>query len=161
MNYTFDNMYEDVKAFNNLAGGNNSYEWFKNQKKILDEEVNRELFPAIDNNDVVQILDGALDTIFVAMGKVQQLESLGVDFSKAAERVCEDNLAKYVANIQDAQETVRFYNAKNTNVHYSFNEDYSKYVIKDEAGKVKKPFNFVATDLTCYVPKELVEKGLK
>jgi len=160
MSYTFDNMYEDVKAFNNLAGGNTSHAWFKNQKKILDEEVNRELFPAIDNNDVVQILDGAIDTIYVSLGIIQQLELLGVDVSKACNQVCEDNLAKFSNKLEDAQETVRFYNAKNTNVHYTFNETYSKYVIKDEAGKVKKPFNFIPTDLSKYVPEELQKKGL-
>lgn len=159
-NYTFDNMYDDVKAFNNLAGGNTSHEWFKNQKKILDEEVNRELFPAIDNNDVVNILDGAIDTIYVALGLIQKLEQLGVDVSKACNQVCEDNLMKFPHKLEDAQETVRFYNAKNTNVHYAFNEQYSKYVIKDENGKIRKPHNFVPTDLTCYVPEYLQKRGL-
>jgi len=155
----FDYMYEDVKAFNNLAGSDNSYAWFKNQKKVLDEEVNKELFPAIDNNSVVDILDGAIDTIYVAMGIIQKLEALGIDVSKAIDQVCSDNLLKFPHTLEDAFSTVKFYNNKDINVYYEFNSDYSKYVIKDENGKIRKPFNFTPTDLNKYIPDNL-KKGI-
>lgn len=158
-NYTFDNMYEDVKAFNNLAGGKTSKDSFVAQVKCLVEEVN-ETVQGVEDNDVVAILDGAIDTIYVALGILQKLEELGIDISKASNQVCEDNLLKFPHKLEDAVETVKFYNNKNVNVYYEFNEDYGKYVIKDENSKVRKPFNFVPTDLSDYVPKELQEKGL-
>lgn len=153
-------MYADVCQFNNLAGGKTTKEAFIAQVKCLVEEVN-ETVQGVEDNDVVAILDGAVDTIYVALGILQKLEQLGVDISKACNQVCEDNLTKFSHKLEDAQETVRFYNAKNTNVHYTFNEEYSKYVIKDEAGKIRKPFNFVPTDLSKYVPDNLKEKGLQ
>lgn len=159
MNYTFDNMYLDVKAFNDLAGNKSTHNDFVSQVKCLVEEVN-ETVQGVEDNDVTATLDGAIDTIYVALGIIQKLEQLGVDVSKACNQVCEDNLIKFPHKLEDAQETVRFYNAKNTNVHYTFNEQYSKYVIKDEAGKIRKPYNFVPTDLTCYVPEYLQKRGL-
>lgn len=159
-NYTFDNMYEDVKAFNNLAGGKTSKDSFIAQVKCLVEEVN-ETVQGVEDNDVVAILDGAIDTIYVAMGILHKLEQLGVNIHKASNQVCENNLTKFPTSEYEATETVKFYNNTNVNVHYVFNHDYSKYVIKDENGKVRKPFNFIPTDLSSYVPEWLQVEGLK
>lgn len=155
-----EQFYAAVKTFNNLAGNIDvTSKGFLNQQKLIEEEA-EEIAEGIRTADIVAVLDGVVDTLYVTLGMLQKLEALGCDVQGAIKQVCEDNLTKYPHKLEDAQETVRFYNAKNTNVHYTFNEQYSKYVIKDENSKVKKPFNFVPTDLSKYVPKELQEKGL-
>lgn len=153
-------LYENVKLFNNLAGDNLTKQGFINQQKVLLEEV-KEIDEGIENNDIVEILDGVVDTLYVALGQLYKLEQLGCDVKGAIKRVGEDNISKFPSSEEIAAASVSFYNSKNVNVHWTHNEDYSRYVLKDENNKVRKPVNFIPTDLTQYVPENLQRKGLE
>lgn len=153
-------LYENVKLFNNLAGDNLTKQGFINQQKLVIEESN-EIQEGIDNNNLVEILDGVIDTLYVTLGHLSRLEKLGVNVQGAIEQVCEDNTTKFPLNREVAQNSVVFYNAKNINVNWTFNEQYQRYVIKDENQKCRKPYNFIPTDLTQYVPENLQRKGLE
>jgi hypothetical protein len=157
---TFDKFYESVCKFNNLAGNKNTHEAFKAQMKCLKEEV-QETEDALLRNDPVKILDGAVDTIYVAMGMLQKLQELGVDVNGALRQVAEDNLTKFPSNMLDAVKTVEFYASQGINTGIESVLEYSRYVIKDENRKVRKPFNFKATELSEYVPRNLREEGIK
>jgi len=154
-----DQFYNSVKTFNNLGGGGVSMKDFIAQQKCLVEELN-EIEEGITNNDVVEILDGVIDVIFVALGHLQKLEQLGCDVQGAVAKVCYDNLKKFPLKVEDAQKSVIKFNADNINVSYSYNDQYNRYVLKDTNGKIRKPYNFVSTDLSEYVPKELQQKGI-
>lgn len=156
----FNQLYENVKLFNNLAGDNLTKQGFINQQKLVIEESN-EIQEGIDNNDLVEILDGVIDTLYVTLGHLSRLEKLGVNVQGAIEQVCEDNTTKFPLSKEVAQNSVVFYNAKNINVNWAFNEQYQRYVIKDENQKCRKPYNFIPTDLTQYVPENLQRKGLE
>ena len=155
----FNQFYQSVCEFNNLAGNKNSLEGFKAQMKCLQEEVT-ETQEAIEDNDITGILDGAVDVIYVAYGILQKLEQLGVDIQGAMQQVATDNTGKFPVDVKVAQSTVLHYNKQNINVSYSLDPKYNKYVIKDENQKVRKPHNFVPTDLSQYVPSYLQKRGL-
>lgn len=155
-----DQFYNSVKTFNNLAGNGNSMKDFIAQNKCLLEEVG-EITEGIDNNDPTEILDGVIDTIYVALGMLQKLEQLGCDVQGAVAKVCYDNTNKFPIYEEDAQKTVREYNTKNVNASYSYNDKYKRFVVKNEAGKVLKPYYFKPTDLSDYVSEELLNKGIE
>ncbi len=153
-------LYKNVKLFNNLAGDNLTKQGFINQQKVLLEEV-KEIDEGISNNDIVEILDGVVDTLYVALGQLYKLEQLGCDIEGAIKRVGEDNLTKFTSSEEIAAASVSFYNSKNVNVHWTRNEDCSRYVLKDENNKVRKPIDFISTNLIEYVPENLQRKGLE
>ena len=156
----FNKLYENVKLFNNLAGDNLTKQGFINQQKVLLEEV-KEIDEGISNNDIVEILDGVVDTLYVALGQLYKLEQLGCNIEGAIKRVGEDNTSKFPSDEETAVKTVMYYNNQNVNAKWEYNEKYQRYVIKDENQKIRKPYNFIPTDLTQYVPENLQRKGLE
>lgn len=156
----FNKLYENVKLFNNLAGDNLTKQGFINQQKVLLEEV-KEIDEGIGNNDIVEILDGVVDTLYVALGQLYKLEQLGCDIEGAIKQVCTDNTSKFPSDEETAVKTVMYYNNQNVNAKWEYNEKYQRYVIKDENQKIRKPYNFIPTDLTQYVPENLQRKGLE
>lgn len=154
--------YKSVKLFNNLAGNNDvSIKGFKTQQKVVFEECIKEVEEALNENNPVKLLDGIVDGLYVVFGQLAKVEALGCDIEGAIKQVCEDNLKKFPPNEEDAQKSVLHYNAQNINVSYTYNPEYNRYVIKDSNQKVRKPFNFVSTDLTQYVPEKLIKEGLE
>lgn len=154
--------YESVKLFNNLAGNTDvSIKGFKNQNKLVYEEAIKETEDALHSNDVVKLLDGVVDGLYVIMGNLQKLEMLGCNIEGAIKQVCIDNLTKFPLNEEDAQKIVLHYNSQNINVSYTYSPEYNRYVVKDSNQKVRKPYNFVSTDLTQYVPEKLIKEGLE
>ena len=154
--------YASVKQFNNLAGNSDcSIKGFRNQQALVHEEAIKEVNDALRENDVVKVLDGVVDGLYVQLGNLQKLERLGCDIEGAMQRVAEDNLSKYPSKEEDAKKTVLHYASQNIHVTYNYNSEYGKFVIKDANKKVRKPYNFVGTNLTEYVPTELREKGLE
>jgi len=153
-------LYENVKLFNNLAGNKPTKQGFINQSKVIKEEAN-EIAEGIENNDIQNILKETIDTLYTAMGQLYNLEQLGCDVEGAVKHVGEENLTKYPNSQEIAAATISFYNSKNVNTYWEYNKDYERYVIKDSNGKIRKPVNFIPTDFTQYVPESLQRKGLE
>lgn len=151
MNKTIDynDFYENVCKFNNIAGNKASWDGFIAQAKCLKEEVN-ELEEAVKDKDVVEVLDAAVDIIYVAMGLMQQLEKLGVDTQGAMQQVGDDNLKKFPSDEASAIATIKYYVGKNIHTHFALNTEYGVYCIKDTNGKVRKPYDFAPTNLSQY-----------
>lgn len=153
--------YESVKKFNSIAGNaGTTVKDFKTQQRNVYEECIKEVEEALNENNAVKLLDGVVDGLYVVLGQLHKLELMGCDIYGAIKQVCADNLLKFPSDISIAQKSVVNYNSVNTNVSYTYNEEYNCYVLKDSNGKIRKPFNFVSTDLSKYVPKELQEKGI-
>lgn len=160
-NYNFKRFIDDVYLFNDIANQARgvkkvSYKDLRNQYKVILEEV-KETGEAIEQQDLVKILDGVVDTMVTTLGMVQQLESLGINVLGACQRVANDNLEKYPTRSSVALDTQQSYNSQGvvTKVKEveAFNETY--YVILDVNNKVRKPSGFVGTNLGSYVPKDL------
>jgi predicted HAD superfamily Cof-like phosphohydrolase len=61
------------------------------RKSLITEEVNKELIPAIEEDDLEGIADGAIDSIVVILGT---LVSYGIDPRPIWDEILETNLAK-------------------------------------------------------------------
>lgn len=156
-----DEMYKAVKDFNTIAGNKDvSVKGFKTQQRNVYEECIKEVEEALNENNVVKLLDGIVDGLYVVMGQLHKLELMGCDINGAIKQVCADNISKFPSDEEIAAKTVLHYNKQNINASWEYNEDYQRYVIKDENKKVRKPIGFTSTDLSKYVPEELQKKGI-
>ncbi len=150
--YDLENLRNDTYTFNRIAGNDKklTYADLKFQTELLQEELN-ETYDSITIGNDEEILDGAIDVLVVALGLVQKLERLGFDVSGAMEAVAQNNLSKYPSNEEDA--------VKSLEPGWSCTQDQgtSLWVIKDGAGKIRKPWNFKSVDLSQFTPS----KGIK
>lgn len=157
--YDFQQFIEEVYQFNDIAEeardkGETTLEDLKNQYKVVLEEV-EELGDELEINNPVKVLDGVVDTLVTVLGMARQLEDLGFDVLGACQQVAFDNLMKYPLTESVAIDTQKFYLDKGINTTYqeSITELGKRYVILDVNNKVRKPYNFIGTDLTDYVPE--------
>lgn len=155
--YTIEDFKIDQDAFNEISGQafKTTKQDIENQLKLIYEEVG-ETREAIRDNDVVGTLDGLADTLYVTLGALQKLSNLGVDVNGAMRQVAEDNLSKFTDEEEIANNSMQDYFEKGTKVRTEYNSKYRVFVIKDESDKVRKPLDFVSTDLSNYVPNGLV-----
>ena len=155
--YTIQDFQIDQDAFNEISGQafKTTKQDIENQLKLIYEEVG-ETREAIRDNDVVGTLDGLVDTLYVTLGALQKLSNLGVDVNGAMRQVAEDNLKKFADEEMIANNSMDSYFEKGIKVRTEYNSKYRVFVIKDESDKVRKPLDFVSTDLSNYVPNGLV-----
>lgn len=155
-----------TEDFNNIKSNWSNKELtladLKNQFKLIQEEV-RELQEGLEDNDPLDILDGALDVLVVTVGLLQQLQDSGVDVDQAAIETGMNNLSKFPEAPID--ETV----ATCTQLHYDLNfpeldvkrfQHGNYYVFKDKNDKVRKPAGFTPNDLSSFIP-EGIKRGFK
>lgn len=156
MQYTIQDFQIDQDAFNEISGQafKTTKQDIENQLKLIYEEVG-ETRDAVRDNNVVGILDGLVDTLYVTLGALQKLKNLGVDTDGAMRQVAEDNLKKFVDEEMIANNSMDSYFENGIKVRTEYNSKYRVFVIKDEDDKVRKPLDFVSTDLSNYVPNGL------
>lgn len=130
------------------------------QFRLIAEET-QEIRAELDENNIVGVLDGCIDTLYVTLGMLHKLEYLGCDVQGAMRQVAEDNLDKFPLDEQTADETVLLLTNQGNTVKKEYNHLHERWVVKDNHNKVKKPVGFKPTDLSKYVPKELKNKGFK
>ena len=154
--YTIQDFQIDQDAFNEISGQafKTTKQDIENQLKLIYEEVG-ETRDAIRDNDVVGTLDGLVDTLYVTLGALQKLSNLGVDVNGALRQVAEDNLSKFTDEEDIANNSMQDYFEKGTKVRTEYNAKYRVFAIKDENDKVRKPLDFVSTELSKYVPEGL------
>ena len=164
MNNTYNPSYDymdfmyDAYKFNNISGQSKKVDFnaIKNQAALMKEEGYVEMQEALDERDLVAVLDSTVDTLFVTLGMLQKLQNKGLDVLGAMKQVSEDNLSKYPTDIEVVKETSEMYKDKSVIISTSYDSDYNVYVIKNTNDKVMKPSGFVGTDLTKYVPSNLI-----
>ena len=139
--------YSDVRLFNVLAGNLDTVtdDSVDAQIGFIFEELS-ETITAFEEGDRVEVLDGACDLFVTVAGLMQKLEAQGYDVARAIERVNENNLSKFPKKISEG-DSLRW--------DVSLNAQYSRYVLKDGNGKVKKPEDFVGVYLTDLIPKRV------
>ena len=153
MRYTVLNLQQDADKFNDISGSaqKTTKDDIKNQIVLMEEEV-KETFNDFEANNIVGVLDGCIDTLYVTLGLLQKLKNLGVDTDGAMKQVAEDNLSKFPSSLQEAIDSIIIYQNQGTNVSMEQNKEHRVYVLKDQNDKVRKPLGFVGTDLSKYVP---------
>lgn len=62
------------------------------RKRLIDEEVNKELLPAIDNQDLVGVADGIADAVYVLLGAALEF---GIPIEEVWRLVHESNMKKF------------------------------------------------------------------
>lgn len=149
-----DNFSDDVFQFNEIAGNNTklSIEDFKAQQKCLIEEVN-EISEGLANKDVEEVLDGVIDTLYVAIGMLHKLEEMGIDVGEAMGRIAENNLSKFPMYSKEiSDKTFEMYNLLGIPINIS-----NKYVgmsrdkvmvVTDNNQKIRKPYGFNSVTLS-------------
>jgi hypothetical protein len=139
--------YAEVREFNDIAGNltNVTVESIDNQLGFIFEELT-ETIDGLEAGDKVELLDGACDLFVTVAGLLQKLEAAGYNVAHALGRVNANNLSKF----PKVGELFPY----NPEFSLTLNEKYQRVVLKDGNGKVRKPDNFVAVDLSDLVPKE-------
>ena len=142
----------NVFNFNEIAGNNldTSLASFEAQQKCLVEEVN-EISTGLKNKDVEEVLDGVVDTLYVAIGMLHKLKEMGIDVEEAMQRIAENNLSKSpIFNHEVIEKTLEIYKQKGISLDYRtyVTNDGTVVVFTDEYAKVKKPFGFQSVELT-------------
>lgn len=139
--------YDEVAQFNEIAGNlsNVTVGSIDAQLSFIFEELT-ETIDGLEAGDLVELLDGACDLFVTVSGLLQKLEAFGFNVSHALGRVNANNLSKF-------PKVGELFGNKN-GYTVTLNEKFQRVVLKDENGKVRKPDNFVAVDLSDLVPKE-------
>lgn len=157
MKYDKQEFYEDVCTFNRIAGKDfsTSKEDLLRQVLLIQEELN-ETRHAIEQDNPVEILDGAIDVAVTLFGLMQQLENSGYDVDVASLVTANNNLLKFVASKELAEQTAEHLRAKEKGMTFRVEEYESAsgklYVIKDQFDKVRKPIGYVKNNLAAFVP---------
>lgn len=144
--------YESVKKFSTIMGtlDNPTLDTLDLYNSLGFEELS-ESISAFENKDAVEVLDGALDEFYIACGKLQVLEALGMNVEEGLRRVCENNLSKFPSIADGCRYLKEYTKTENT--------EFNVYVIKDNNGKVRKHEDYKAVDLSDLVPKGFFQKG--
>ena len=134
----------------------------ENQCTFLLEEV-LETKEAAKRGDWVECVDGVGDVKYVAAYLQTLLESVGVKFNKAYQKICDNNDQKF----SSSKELVLQWQAEKATSHpeletYIAETEYegeTYYTLRrKDNGKVVKHNNFEAVNITSYIPKILLEK---
>lgn len=157
---SLESLKEDTYRFNWIAGNDKkiSKQSFLDQFAVLDEEV-KEIFQGLENNDLEEVTDGVVDTIVVALGLLQKLETMGVDTQGVMLQIGDNNMQKFplISDLREqsvVEKTVKKYKEKGITVDVSTSPTGSRWVFKNQAtGKILKPFGFEAVDLSSCIPE--------
>lgn len=163
-NAIIGDVYGNTEVFNSIAGvlskaKEATSEQFKEmllfQCKLIQEELD-ETIKAVEDNDLIEQVDGAADILVTASGLVQLLQTK-VRAEEAALEVSQNNLTKFLSvrnpNVQDiALQTRDKYSSQNIQVIMEQNQEYAAVVFKNKAtGKVLKPSSYKPVDLSSFV----------
>lgn len=145
---TIKQSYNDILAFNTLASNIiNDPKKIDNQLSYIFEEL-AETIAAVEVGDSVEFIDGVCDIWVTTVGLLQVAEACGFNVEAAIKRVDANNASKFPAY----GAPLRYLEGQTA----TLNEQYQRYVIKDAAGKVKKPIGFVGVDLDDCVPDHFI-----
>lgn len=153
--YDIEDYYHDVSVFNDIAGNlkDVTYDKLKAQARVLKEEC-QELVDGLNNDDKEEILDGAVDVVYVAFGVLQMLDKLGYNVVRAMLKTSENNLTKFPRASNTAVESIDDHADNGVTVTATYNPYHECYVLKDTNGKIRKPIGYVKNDLKDCLPKE-------
>lgn len=150
--------YQSVKKFHEIAGvlDNPTYDTVDLYNSLAFEELS-ESITALEENNPVEILDGAIDEFYIVCGKLAILDKMGYNVEEGIRRVCENNLSKFPQQSESGSEAVFALDNRYTiEGRGIFNKTLKAFqvftVYRDANGKIRKPEGFVPVDLSDCVP---------
>lgn len=157
--YTLKKFEKDIRKFNERCGNKAATkdsslqevcELLLPQAKVIMEEA-KELLKATEEQNELEILDGAVDVLVTSLRLISLLKDK-YDLMGAAKTVMENNHLKYT---QDLDETMfdEKWSVAGTKVIYTKVNDQHYYCLKDENGKIRKWNGFPKVDLSQFLVK--------
>jgi hypothetical protein len=111
---------------------------------LISEEL-KELEEAIRNKDIIEVADALCDIQYVLSGAVLEF-GLGDKFKTLFDEVQRSNMSKACNSVEEAEDTVKFYEAKGTACYYKADGD--KFLVYREGDhKTLKNVNYSPADL--------------
>lgn len=158
---------DEVEVFNETFGKPNNYAPIvPNDKKLTDFVVNfikeetDELAEAIENKDIVEVLDAICDLLYVAVGNATMVFGLKDKLIDAYAEVQASNMSKSCATPEEAQATVEARSKEHGECFYrQVGDRWVVYRASDY--KVMKSINYFAPNLEQFFTQEEIENAKK
>jgi len=156
----------DVEKFNDTFGKPNNYSpTIPKDKKLTDFVVNfikeetEELEQAIEDGNIVEVLDGICDLLYVAIGNATMVFGLKDKLIPAFNEVQASNMSKTCETEEIAKETVRVRSTEQGEpCHYKKVGDvYIVYRTRDD--KVMKSINYFRPDLKQFFSQQELDQS--
>lgn len=112
---------------------------------LLAEEV-KELQEAIADNNLVEIADALADIQYVLAGAILEF-GLGEKFKSLFDEVHRSNMSKACKTVEEAEQTIAHYKAKDGSEAYHKEEDGLFLVYRAQDNKTLKSINYSPADL--------------
>lgn len=143
--YTMNDAYSDVKLFNTLAGNlkDVKLESIDAQLGFCFEEL-EEAITSLEEKDMRNLVKEVCDMFVTTAGMIQKLQAAGVDMELALQVVNENNLTKFPKTMSESN----IERSEELGYKVEYNAQYSRFMLKDSVGKVKKPPNYVQADMS-------------
>lgn len=155
-------MYKEINSLNQVAEFHKTFEapiletpQLPSEKRcklrvdLMQEELD-EIKDAIADNDIVEIADGLADLLYVLSGAVLEF-GLGDKFVDIFNEVQRSNMSKACDNLEDANETVKFYK-DNKNTEGYVKESNGKFIVlRTEDDKVLKNVKYSPADIPTFL----------
>ncbi len=126
------------------------------QSKLLVEEAS-ETLEAIKYGNLIELLDGAVDTFVILSKLFDMLEKAGFDVEGGIQQIIDNNQKKIFNSFYeacDAKEKLEERDDKEYTIETATLNNLCYYTVRREDGKIAKPVDFVAVELNEFVPKE-------
>ena len=158
---------DEVELFNKTFGKPNNYEpIIPNDKKLTDFVVNfireetDELEHAIQQKDIVEVLDAICDLLYVAVGNATMVFGLKDKLVDAYAEVQASNMSKSCETYDEAMETIDAH-YKDHGPCYTRQVGDRWVVYRESDDKVMKSINYFAPNLEQFFTQEEIENAKK
>lgn len=151
---------DEVEIFNHTFGKPNYYRAIVPEQKITDFVINfikeetEELAEAVQEKDIVSVLDAICDLLYVAVGNATMAFGLKDKLLPAYAEVQASNMSKVCTSVEEAEETVRVRaEQQGEPCHFEkVGEYYIVYRTRDK--KVMKSINYFSPNLSQFFTEE-------
>ena len=156
---------DEVEIFNSTFGKPNNYEPTipadtKLTNFVVDfiKEETDELAEAIENGDIVEVLDAICDLLYVAVGNAAMVFGVRDKLLGAYAEVQASNMSKSCATREEAEETIAVRSEQHGPCHTKqVGDRWVVYRTSDD--KVMKSVNYFAPDLKQFFTEEEIKKA--
>ena len=156
---------DEVEIFNSTFGKPNNYEPTvpadtKLTNFVVDfiKEETEELAEAIENGDIVEVLDAICDLLYVAVGNAAMVFGVKDRLMDAYAEVQASNMSKGCATKEEAEETIAVRSEQHGPCHTKqVGDRWVVYRTSDD--KVMKSINYFAPNLEQFFTKEEIQKA--
>ena len=158
---------DEVEVFNKTFGKPNNYEpTIPSDKKLTNfvvdfiKEETEELAHAIEEKDIVEVLDAICDLLYVAVGNATMVFGLKDKLVPAYKEVQASNMSKSCATLQEAMDTIEQREKEHGDCY--FRKVGSRYVVyRKRDDKVMKSINYFAPNLKQFFTEEELKNSKK